>query len=84
MICRFKTVKLEHILRNSNSRADTLSKLASQKGRGRYDLVIQLTLSQPSVSIGECINVEIKEAEEIRDIAQDDKKTVMTIETQPH
>lgn len=31
MLARFKTVKLEHILRSSNSRVDALSKLALAK-----------------------------------------------------
>jgi len=45
-----------HILRNSNSRVDILSKLALGKGKGRYDSVIQLTLSQPSVFVTECMS----------------------------
>jgi len=35
MLTRFKTVKVEHILRSDNSRADALSKLASGKEKGR-------------------------------------------------
>lgn len=60
---RFKTIKLEHILRNSNSRADILLKLALGKGKGRYNSVIQLTLIQPSIFIAKCMSAEPTEAE---------------------
>jgi len=45
MLTHFESVKIEHILRNNNSRADVLSKLALGKGKGRYDTIIKITLS---------------------------------------
>jgi len=51
MLTRFKTVKIEHILRSDNVRADTLSKLALGKGKGRYGSIFQLTLNEPSVLV---------------------------------
>jgi len=63
MLTHFESVKIDHILRNSNSRAEVLSKVALGKGKGRYDTVIQITLSQLSVSIVECMNTESIEAD---------------------
>jgi len=40
MLAHFEYVKIEHILRNSNSGADILSKLVLGKGKGQYDTVI--------------------------------------------
>jgi len=58
MLTHFKSVKIEHILRNSNSRVDVLSKLALGKMKGKYDTFIQIMLSQPSVSIVECMSAK--------------------------
>jgi len=42
-------------------RADALSKLALRKGKGKFDNVIQLTLSGPTVSEEECMNIKVIE-----------------------
>jgi len=77
LLARFKVIKIEHILKSSNSRADTLSKLALGKGKGHYDSVILLTLNNPSVSLSEESTdgrVEVKTTNDM---------TVMTVESKP-
>lgn len=80
ILAHFKTVKLEHILRSSNSRADTLSKLALGKGRGHYDSVILLTVSQPSISVTESVTNEPKKLDGHLEVKTVDEMTVMAEE----
>jgi len=47
--------------RSKNGRADALSKLALGRKKGRFDTVIQLTLSSPTVSDEDCMNIEMTE-----------------------
>ena len=46
----FKQVRVEHILRTDNVRADILSKLANTKLRNRNRSLLQQTLSTPSIT----------------------------------
>src|ERR1044072_1594728 len=57
---KFEEVRIEHVLREKNTRADILPKLASTKKPGNHQSVIQLTLQQPSVDIVDiyCLQVE--------------------------
>lgn len=80
ILSHFKTVKLEHKVRSNNSRVDALSKLALGKGRGRYDSVILLTLSQPSVSVVGSVTNEPKKEDEHLDAKMTDKVTLMTVD----
>jgi len=63
MLMHFESDKVLHILRNNNFRVDILSKLALGKGKGRYDTVIQIMLSEPSVIITECMKTKSVGAE---------------------
>ena len=47
--------------RSKNGRTDALPKLALGKKKGRFDTVIQLTLSSPTVSEEDCMNIEMTE-----------------------
>ena len=58
IISQFQNVKISHVKRQENLRADTLSKLATAKTKGRHAFVIQQILSAPSVPIGECMITE--------------------------
>lgn len=51
-----KEVKIEHLPRSQNERADALAKLASTGRLGNYQTVIQETLARPSIDL-----VEVKE-----------------------
>jgi len=62
LFANFEAINIEHILRTSNLRDDILSKLALGKGKARYNTVIRLTLSQPTMSIIDFMNVESAEA----------------------
>jgi len=77
LLARFKVIKIEHILRSSNSRADTLSKLALGKGKGRYDSVILLTLNHLSVFLSE------ESTDRQVEVKTTDDMTVMTMESKP-
>jgi len=46
----FERVRIEHIPRTDNIRADILSKLASTKLKGRHRSLLQQTLSTPSIT----------------------------------
>ena len=46
----FERVRIEHILRTDNIRADILSKLANTKLKGRHRSLLQQTLSTPSIT----------------------------------
>ncbi|XP_068483302.1 uncharacterized protein [Phaseolus vulgaris] len=72
IISQFQNVKISHVKRQENLRADTLSKLATAKTKGRHAFVIQQILSAPSVPIGECMITE-KEGD---DWVSDMKKAV--------
>ena len=60
-----------------------MSKLVLRKGKERYDFIIQLTISQPSVSITEHIDDKSKRAGKSSDSKTSEKRTVMTTENQP-
>src|ERR1044072_975422 len=57
---KFEEVRIEHVPREKNTRADIYAKLASMKKPGNHQSVIQLTLQQPSVEIVDifCLQVE--------------------------
>ena len=46
----FDQVRIEHILRTDNIKADILSKLASTKLKSRHRSLLQQTLSTPSIT----------------------------------
>ncbi|XP_061356200.1 uncharacterized protein LOC133300639 [Gastrolobium bilobum] len=48
LIAEFKKVEVSHILRNENSRADILSKLASTKGWGNRRTVVEQSIPEPT------------------------------------
>jgi len=68
IISQFQNVKISHVKRQDNLRADTLSKLATAKTKGRHASVIQQILSAPSVSIGECMVTEKGEEDWVSDM----------------
>jgi len=45
IISQFQSVVVSHVKRQDNLRADTLSKLATAKPKGRHAIIIQQTLS---------------------------------------
>jgi len=47
--------------RSKNERADALSKLALGRKKGRFDTVIQLTLSSLTMSEEDCMNIKMTE-----------------------
>ena len=51
----FSTVKVEHVKRKQNARADLLSKLASTKKRSHHRSIVQQFLESPSVSREESV-----------------------------
>jgi len=61
LLSHFENAKVQHIPRCNNARANRLSKLALGKGNGRFDTVIQLTISGLTVSEIDCMNVETLE-----------------------
>jgi len=56
-IAKFVKVIIEHIPRQDNERADTLSRLASTKMQSHHWSVIQIHLKQPSVGEAECMAI---------------------------
>jgi len=64
MLAQFKTVRLEHINRAQNSRADLLSKLATTKIKGQHHTVIHATLSQPTVTMIDSNVTEVTKTED--------------------
>ena len=61
LLSGFQNAEVQYVPRCKNARADVLSKLALGRKKGRFDIVIQLTLSSPAVSEEECMNIEITE-----------------------
>jgi len=59
LLSNFEFVRVEHIPRSKNPRANVLSKLALGKGMGRFDTVIQVTLNGPTVLDIDCLNIEM-------------------------
>jgi len=53
----FDEVKIQHILRGDNTRADALSKLASTKHKGRHKSLLQQTLVATSTT-NICLNLD--------------------------
>src|ERR1044072_5335429 len=58
---KFEEVKIEHVPREKNTRANILAKLASTKKPGNNQSVIQLTLQQPSVETIDIYCLQIEE-----------------------
>ncbi|XP_068486585.1 uncharacterized protein [Phaseolus vulgaris] len=73
IISQFQSVKISHVKRQNNLRADTLSKLATAKMKGRHATVIQQTLSAPSVPVGECMVTEQGEEDWVSDMKKVNK-----------
>jgi len=61
LLSKFQHAEVQYVPRSKNGRADALSKLALGKRKGRFDTVIQLTLSNPTVSEEDCMNIEMTE-----------------------
>src|ERR1044072_1089515 len=57
---KFEYVRVEHVPREKNTKADIISKLGSTKKLGNHQSVIQLTLQKPSVEVVDiyCLQVE--------------------------
>ena len=55
LLYRFGEVSFQHVRRENNTRADTLSRLATVKQKGVHRSVIHVTLSKPSVGVEECL-----------------------------
>jgi len=58
LISRFQSVEVQYIPRCKNARVDALSKLALGKKKGRFDTVIELTLSNLTVLDEDCMNID--------------------------
>jgi len=61
LLSKFQHAKIQYVPRSKNGRADALSKLALGKKKSRFNTVIQLSLSSPTVSEEDCMNIEMKE-----------------------
>jgi len=61
LLSKFQHAEVQYVPRSKNGRADALYKLALGKRKGRFDTVIQLTLSNPTVSEEDCMNIEMTE-----------------------
>ena len=55
MLTKFKEVSFQHVRRENNTRADTLSRLATTKQKGIHRSVVHVTLTKPSFSAEECM-----------------------------
>ena len=53
----FAKAEIKYIPREINSKADSLSKLASQQRQIQHNSVIQQTLNEPTVGLEECFNI---------------------------
>jgi len=61
MLIEFKLAKVEYIRREHNVRVDLLSKLASTEKKSQHCLVIQQTITIPSIYQVECFSMPIDE-----------------------
>jgi len=68
IISQFQSVKISHVKRQDNLRADILSKLATAKTKGRHATIIQQTLSASSVPVRECMVTEQGEEDGVSDM----------------
>lgn len=57
LLSTFKVATIEHIRREQNLRANSLSKLTSTKNKNHYDSVVQMIVLVLSISIGEEVMV---------------------------
>jgi len=55
----FNKVEIEHIPREQNSRADSLSKLASQRKQTQHNSIIQQTMNSLTIGVEECSTITI-------------------------
>jgi len=55
---KFSEVTIHHIRREQNTRADTLSRLATATKKGLHRSVIHVTLTNPSVGSEECMTTK--------------------------
>jgi len=53
----FNNVEIKHIPREQNSKADSLSKLASQRRQIQHNSIIQQTLNNPTIGIEDCSTI---------------------------
>jgi len=60
LIAKFNNVKIEHICREHNTRADMLSRLATVKKKGLHRSIIYINLKNPNISTNECMTTEIQ------------------------
>ena len=58
LLNRFGEVSFHHVRRENNTRADTLSRLATVKQKGVHRSVIHVTLNKPSVGVEECLTTD--------------------------
>lgn len=57
LIVRFKKVTVEHIHREDNTRADTLSRLVTTKKKSHHKSMVQIHLKSPNVGEVECLAI---------------------------
>ena len=60
LITKFDEVTIQHICREHNTRADTLSRLTTTKKKGLHRSIIYVTLTNPSVDLEECMTTDIQ------------------------
>lgn len=56
LAAHFRTIRIEHVPRGENTRADILSKLSSDKEKGQLNSVIRQMLMKPTI---ECLSVGV-------------------------
>ena len=61
LLSKFQHAEIQYVPKSKNGRADALYKLALGKKKDRFDTVIQLILSSPTVSEEDCMNIEMTE-----------------------
>jgi len=54
----FSEISLQHVRRDHNTRADTLSRLATTKRKGVHRSVVHVSLARPSIDLQECLTTD--------------------------
>ena len=58
LVSRYKEISFQHVRRETNTRADALSRLATIKKKGVHRSAIHVTLIKPSVGTEECMTTD--------------------------
>jgi len=58
LMSTFSEISMQHVRRDHNTRADTLSRLATTKYKGIHRSVIHVTLARPSIDLQECLTTD--------------------------